>query len=376
MVHVRPLGCFLLATVAVCALLVCALPTRADDAEAKAAAASSKISEKVAGLIQKKKHDQFLKELTSSGVDVNQPTPGGQLLLVEAVKSKKIEFVDPLIQYHASINVKEAGTGASPIMLAFQNNLVPIAKMLLAYGADPEVAANNGKKASDVMASGAITALYAEWEKDGAMAFEDAPGSWVKSTDDSNDGAVYWSRRDGKEGRWNMPPNAAWQRVEHKDAPPSYVNFVTGQAVHARPPSLSWVKLNAGEKGQQMWYNWAVNITQLEEPQEMPRDMIVTAEAAVNRRWYNEKTGAFSWEEPSAAAPWRKVRNADAPEGEQTFFYNLKTGDSQWDLPEELAWVQDDSHESGTPFWYNTKTDESTWDKPHHHAWVMQEDDL
>eukprot|EP00955_Chlamydomonas_euryale_P109407 365930-Chlamydomonas_euryale.AAC.28 len=45
-----------------------------------------------------KKLDAFHKELSGEGLDVNQPTKAGQILLIEAVKTKKIEFVDPLIQ--------------------------------------------------------------------------------------------------------------------------------------------------------------------------------------------------------------------------------------------------------------------------------------
>eukprot|EP00955_Chlamydomonas_euryale_P109406 365930-Chlamydomonas_euryale.AAC.27 len=33
------------------------------------------------------------------------------------------------------------------------------------------------------MASGAIKALFERWEKDGAMAFEETPGSWTDSVD-------------------------------------------------------------------------------------------------------------------------------------------------------------------------------------------------
>lgn len=110
------------------------------------------------------------------------------------------------VQYYATVNVREPGTGVSPVMLAFQGNLVEvrhvppavghrsgtsavlscavtklaacmtpgapptapatkpaclpcacaqIAKLLLAYGADPTITAKNGKKATDVRMTGA-----------------------------------------------------------------------------------------------------------------------------------------------------------------------------------------------------------------------------
>ncbi len=52
------------------------------------------------------------------------------------------------------------------------------------------------------------------------------------------------------------------------------------------------------------------------------------------------------------------------------------TGDSTWEVPEELAWTKKTSPESGEEFYWNQKTGESTWDVPDSEAWVMQNEDL
>jgi hypothetical protein len=42
------------------------------------------------------------------------------------------------------------------------------------------------------MPSSAIKEVFASWEKDGAMAFEDAPGAWSKSTDENGGACLPW----------------------------------------------------------------------------------------------------------------------------------------------------------------------------------------
>lgn len=325
-----------------------------------------KVTVKLVEYIQKKNFDAFTSEIATDTMDVNQPTPNGKIPIIEAVKAKDLKFVDALIQYYATINVKEPGTGASPIMLAFQNNLVEISKLLLAYGADPTVAAKNGKKASDVMTSSAIKELHATWEKSGAIAFEDAPGTWKKAKNDED--VEYWFNSEAKEGRWNMPPSCAWQRVETQDGPPQYVNYVTSQSVHYTPPALCWRKVRQAE-GAELWFNWAINITQYEDPEEMPQYLLEEAAKMLNVRWYNEKTQQFSWEDPKNGNHWRPIT-----ENDKTYYYNVVTGDTQWDVPDELAWAKQDSDDG--PFWYNSKTGDSTWELPEVHAWVRHDHEL
>ncbi len=85
-----------------------------------------------------------------------------------------------------------------------------------------------------------------------------------------------------------MPPSCAWQRVEHKDAPAEYVNYVTGQTVRRVPRALAWARVRS--EGTELWYNWAINVTQHDQPDEPPQYMIDEAVKNMNVRWYNEKT--------------------------------------------------------------------------------------
>ena len=42
--------------------------------------------------------------------------------------------------------------------------------------------------------------------------------------------------------------------------------------MYQTPPALCWRKVRA--EGQEVWYNWAINITQHEQPDEMPQYLI------------------------------------------------------------------------------------------------------
>ena len=55
-----------------------------------------------------------------------QPTPKGQIPLIEAVKTKDIKFVDALIQFGAQVVVKEPNTEITPVFAAFQAGLADV----------------------------------------------------------------------------------------------------------------------------------------------------------------------------------------------------------------------------------------------------------
>ncbi len=61
-----------------------------------------------------------MEELGRPGVAAGRPDALGRLPLMEAVKTRRLDFVTTLIQHGASANGSDPATGAKPIMLAFQ----------------------------------------------------------------------------------------------------------------------------------------------------------------------------------------------------------------------------------------------------------------
>lgn len=264
-------------------------------------------------------------------LDINQPSSKSQIAIVEATKTKEARFVDALIQYGAVVQVKDPGTGMTPLHVAFSLGLTDMSKLLLSYGADPNATDKKSKRAIDVAASAVIKDMYGIWLKDGAMAFEDPPGTWRKMKDDK--GNTYYHSDKSQEGRWNIPPSLAWTRTKHPSGPSTYSNYMTNQTVHHIPPALSWRRVKQADTV--FWYNWASNATQLEVPDELPADMLEEAEKLTNLRWYNSKTQEYSYEDPKLRTSWREIETDG-----KTFYYNIATGESQWEIPAELAWDQ------------------------------------
>eukprot|EP00798_Chlamydomonas_sp_ICE-L_P023285 gene23285-30521_t len=351
----------------------------------------------VVDLILKKDYDAFVEEMGGATADPNQPDTKGRLPMIEAVKTKQVKFVDALFQFFAVAQVKEPTTGSSPIHYAFKAGLVDISKMLLAYGADLNVTDKSGRKAREFTPAPALKELVKLWDDKGAMSFEDAPGTWVKSKNDKDD--TYWFNVKTGEARWNMPPSCAWQRVLYQGHPSHYVNQVTGQTVATIPPALSWRKVKQ-EGDEPMWYNWALNTSQLEAPDELPDELLTELEAPdelpeellaeleapdevpeelltaaqesiFNVRWYNEKTQEFAWVDPKYHTPWREIKNEEG----KTYFYNVESGDTQWETPDEMAWTKSDEH-PGEFFYHNQNTKESMWEKPHTQAWEIHTHDF
>ncbi len=64
-----------------------------------------------------------MEELQREDMDVNQPDSKGRLPLIEAVRTKEVKLVDALLQYGALAKSKDPATGASPLHVAFQQNL-------------------------------------------------------------------------------------------------------------------------------------------------------------------------------------------------------------------------------------------------------------
>lgn len=324
----------------------------------------------IVATIVKKQFDQFVKDLQKTKVDINVPDSKGRLAVIEAVRTGDIRFVDSLIQYGASCKIQDNSTGVTPLHIAFQRGSPQISRVLLKYGADPNLADKAGKKAREVASSKDLQALLQDYDKDGSEAFEDQPGTWMKGKNDKGD--EFWFNMLTNESRWNVPPSCSWHRVPINPEgghPYRYINAITEQEIHRIPVALSWRKVQVS--GKDLWYNWRKNTSQVETPQELPPDLLEELEKEVNVRWINTVTGEISWEDPANHSPWRVVK-ADE---KGTFYHHTETGESTWEVPEELAWTEVENEEK-QKFYHNPKTGESTWEAPKHLAWSKAHDEL
>lgn len=324
--------------------------------------------------IRKGDNDNLVAALSEHTIDVNTPDSKGRLAVVETVRAKNDDFLDTLIQYGAMIKVKEASSGATPLHVAFSSNQVAIAKTLLAHGADPNATDKANKKARDYAKTPQLKELVASYDKNGAMAFEDVPGTWIKGGTPGK--SEYWFNTKSSESRWNTPPSCGWKRLEVAHQPYTYSNVITGQTTHGVPPALAWKRVRVNDT--LLWYNWKVNMSQHAQPAEVPSELVAELEQQVNVRWWNTVSGELSWEDPALHTPWRKVEPGEGPgNAEQTYFYNLETGDSTWEMPDELAWdkLEDDSN-PGQFYYANKKTGDAQWEIPAAHGWQKVSDEL
>ncbi|KAK9806943.1 hypothetical protein WJX72_008229 [[Myrmecia] bisecta] len=76
--------------------------------------------------------------------------------------------------------------------------------------------------------------------------------------------------------------------------------------------------------------------------------------------WYNEKTGKTQWEEPKLS-----YNDADG----NTYYHDPETGESTWVKPATAAWSAVRSEEHDRDYYYNEVTKESVWEKPEPLAW-------
>lgn len=77
--------------------------------------------------LEQKAYAKFITELTQEGAaDANRPDTRGRMPMIEAVRTKELRYVDALIQSSVYARTKDAATGASPLHLAFQQNLIEV----------------------------------------------------------------------------------------------------------------------------------------------------------------------------------------------------------------------------------------------------------
>lgn len=326
-------SCVALALVAVCAL------------SATSAFAST---DRLVGAIKSRNLNNVVAELQNN-VDVNQPSSSRALPLVEAVKTGDLRIVNELLGLGALAKSVEPGSGTTPLHAAFQGGHADIARALLAHGADLNVRDKSGVAARAIAPADIVSAYDAK----GALAFEAAPGSWLKEI---KDGRTYYWSPSTNENRWHPPPSCAWHRVTVQGHPFKYVNTISGQETTKVPPALAWTKTRAAD-GTELWLNWAAKVSSIAQPAELPDDLAAELARTVNQRWYNAATGEFSYTDPAYSTAWRELRDDSTG---SPYWFNVETGATVWEAPEELAWTQM-TDTDGRSYWHNARTNAVSW---------------
>lgn len=328
-------------------------------------------------LITKGKTEELIKAL-ADGEDPNQLNNNGVPAIFAAVLAKSLTTVDALLQHGAVITKTDPKTGNTPLHVALglvtskQPETVDVARMLLAYGADPDVKDSAGHAAREAAKDSKAKELIETYDALGAEGFEDEIGTWVKEQDEE-EGKTYWVNTKTETTTWQTPPSCAWVREKDLNGVYSYENSVTGQSLHRTPKALSWRLLM--RNGEYEWYNWVANTTQEDPPAEVPEEMLEELQEQVNVRWVNEVTGEVIWEHPHHLSGWRKTADTS---GGDSFWYHVTTGESSWEAPAELAWeeVESEDDKDGGVYYFNAITGESTWEKPIPLAWRQVVDEL
>ncbi|KAG2428347.1 hypothetical protein HXX76_010493 [Chlamydomonas incerta] len=348
------------------------------------AAISKPSTDRLVAAIKSKNLSAMVEALSVKGLDVNTPDSSRRLPLVEAARARDVRLVSALLDQGALARVSDGTT--TPLHLALQAGSGPIARLLLAHGADPNAKDKSGSPARSAAASSSkeLAELLKQWDTRGAMAFEDAPGAWLREERDGE--SYYWNPTTG-ESRWAAPPSCAWQRVTVQGHPVKYINSLTGQEVtRAVPPALAWARVTAAD-GSALWLNWAARVSApaaAGPPAELPAELAAQLAKSPNRRWFNTATREYVYTDPAYATAWRELRDEDSG---APFFFNVETGATTWELPAELAWaeVADSSNsssngsESGSEsgsgaarYFHNTVSGEVAWSAPEgsSHAFV------
>ncbi|GFR50115.1 hypothetical protein Agub_g12265, partial [Astrephomene gubernaculifera] len=350
---------FLIATT--CSLLFIVLASRTDS---------------LLAAIKQKNYTALLEELSAEDLDVNNPTSSHRLPMLEAVRSDNEFAVKALLDLGALANSHEPMSGQTPLHVAFSLNFVTIALTLLEHGADPHATNQAGDPARQLASSPETAELLSRHEAEGAMAFESAPGSWLRAVDEEGD-PYFWSPSTG-ETRWSAPPSCSWHRITVQGKPIRFINQVTGQQVTSLPPALAWALVAAEEEGSSPhWFNWAAGLSSLSPPAELPADMLEELQAAgsAGGMWLHSASGELSYSDPAYSTAWRELR--DEATGEP-YYFNVESGEAVWETPEELAWERVDGGEEGqqeegqqeegrrrsSGYYYNRLSGEARWEAP------------
>eukprot|EP01025_Chloroclados_australasicus_P063878 TRINITY_DN8466_c0_g2_i1.p1 TRINITY_DN8466_c0_g2~~TRINITY_DN8466_c0_g2_i1.p1 ORF type:complete len:422 (-),score=46.44 TRINITY_DN8466_c0_g2_i1:341-1489(-) len=316
----------------------------------------------------------------------------GRAPLVTAVRAGHYPNVELLINAGANANIQERD-GSTPLSVAFQNDFNEIAKLILKYGGSIDAQYDErGKPVRELARSEFQQNLIKQFDERGYEAFEDAPGDWLRGYDANSEHHYYYYNIKSEQSSWRVPPSCSWTTKAGPHEHFFYINVLTQQVKHTMPKALSWRLINQkDEQGQekQFWFNFATNFSMMNEPAELPIEMLEEAKKHPNYYWYNTQTKQVSWVDP-ATLTWRAVKH---PEVDQIYYYHPETLETSWELPEELAWEKvqakeeqgqeevqeegdedDEARQEARIFYHNRLTGKSQWEEPEHLAWILHDE--
>ncbi|GMH34776.1 hypothetical protein BSKO_02637 [Bryopsis sp. KO-2023] len=166
--------------------------------------------------------------------DVHVPNGDCQFALVTAVRIGNLEIAKLLLAHRVAASIFEPVAKTNAIVAAFGYGDAEMSRLLLQFGANPDIEDDDGNTARSVAPyCSEFLEILSEYDADGSMAFEDPPGTW------STCRAEY-----GGERSWEDPNEYECWRECHLEGygVPYYWSRVLGRSQWEKPPALLWCK--------------------------------------------------------------------------------------------------------------------------------------
>ncbi|GMH34785.1 hypothetical protein BSKO_02646 [Bryopsis sp. KO-2023] len=111
--------------------------------------------------------------------DVHVPNGDGQFALVTAVRTGNLEIAKLLLAHRVAASIFEPVAKTNAIVAAFGYGDAEMSRLLLQFGANPDIEDDDGNTARSVAPyCSEFLEILSEYDADGSMAFEDPPGTW------------------------------------------------------------------------------------------------------------------------------------------------------------------------------------------------------
>ncbi|GMH34726.1 hypothetical protein BSKO_02587 [Bryopsis sp. KO-2023] len=168
--------------------------------------------------------------------DVHVPNGDGQFALVTAVRTGNLEIAKLLLAHRVAASIFEPVAKTNAIVAAFGYGDAEMSRLLLQFGANPDIEDDDGNTARSV-------APYCS--------------EFLEILSEYDAGALYVNKETLEKTK-ETPPSCAW-RKNAIQGHTFFQNAVTGQTTWRRPNALAWRKLLDEKSGMEFWYNYRTN---------------------------------------------------------------------------------------------------------------------